>query len=167
MNSKLFLLGVFMLGVFLGVCLAMITLFTSESVAEDIETYRCWVMCKPEDYVNIRKSPSKRSELTGYAVSGYCLETDWVEKNGYLHVLGVTEYGEGWVSEGYVVFTEPRVIDRKMTVVGGGRVAVRKGVDGKRIGWVRPGQEILVYYMDSEWAITSRGFIRADYLGDD
>lgn len=165
--NKIFMLGLFALGVFLGMCLTIIALFTLDAVAEDMETYKCWVICKPEDYVNVRKSPSKRAAITGYAISGYEFETDWVERSGFLHILGVTEYGDGWISKNYVVFTEPVVIDRQMTVKGKGRVALRKGVDGRRIGWIRPGQTLTVYTMDCEWAVTSRGFIRAEYLGDD
>ena len=159
--------GMFALGALFGVMLTIIvTLLTSPAYAEDELTYECWVLCQPEDYVNIRATASRHGEVCGYATSGMRFETDWVEKNGFLHLVGVTEYGEGWVSEGYVVFTEPKAVDRQMTITGKGRVAARKTIEGQRRKWLKPGETVTVYMMDSEWAVTSAGLVQSRFLGE-
>jgi len=158
--------GMFALGAFFGVVIVMIVLMLTSPAYADGETYDCWVLCQPGDYVNIRRSASKRSEITGYATSGMKFETDWVEKNGFIHLVGVTEYGDGWIHKGYVVFYEPEEADREMVITGKGRVAARKTIDGDRRKWLKPGDRVTVYRISDEWAVTSAGFIRTDFLGE-
>lgn len=150
------------IGILIGVAISCAVVLTAQAEETD-----CWVLCQPDDYVNIRSAPRKSGIISGYAVSGMKLTTDLVEKNGYIHVLGVTEYGDGWISSGYVVFSEPRTVDREMVITGRGRVACRKTVDGKRRAWAKPGERLMVYMMTGDWAVTSKGFIMAEYLGDD
>jgi len=127
----------------------------------------CWVVCQPEDYINIRKSPSRRSEITGWSVSGMGFETDWVERNGFMHIVGVTEYGDGWISSAYLVYDEPVGINDEAKVIGNARVACRRSIDGKRRCWLKPGSTVTVYWWSTEWAVTDKGFIRSEYLDYD
>ena len=165
-DVNLFGWGMFALGAFFGVCVLLIVLMLTSPAYADGITYECWVMCQPGDYVNIRATASRHGEVTGWATSGMRFETDWEEKNGFLHLVGVTEYGDGWISEGYVVFVEPREMDRQMRITGKGRVAARKTIDGDRRKWLQPGDTVTVYRISDEWAVTSAGFIRSEYLGE-
>lgn len=159
--------GMFALGVFLGVVITiMVVLFTSPAYAEDELTYPCWVICQPDDYVNIRAGANRHAEVTGWAVSGMQFRTDWREKNGFIHLVGVTEYGDGWISEGYVVFTDPQVVNRDMVITGGGRVAARKTIECARRKWLKPGETVTVYRISDEWAVTSAGFVQSRFLGE-
>ena len=115
--------------------------------------------------VNIRLKASSRSEAVGYADPGDDFQTDGVVKNGFIHVYASIEPMEGWISLGYVVREKPVRVDRKMTVQASGRVAARKTVDGKRRRWLKPGEEIMVYYF-ADWCVTSAGFVRCDFLGE-
>lgn len=159
--------GMFALGTFLGIVITIIVLMlTNAAYAEDELTYPCWVICQPDDYVNIRAGANRHAEVTGWATSGMRFETDWREKNGFLHLVGVTEYGEGWISEGYVVFTDPQTVNREMVITGGGRVAARKAIEGARRKWLKPGETVTVYRISDEWAVTSAGFVQSRFLGE-
>lgn len=143
--------------------LALIHGCNALGLAED--DCECWVMCRPESEVLIRKKPDKRAEVTGYAVCGDRFRTDWTEKDGFIHVTDVgNEYGEGWISARYLFGMEPVRIDGPATVRSNGRVAVRKYPGGKRSGWVTDGTVITVYCIAEEWAVTSKGYIQTRYL---
>lgn len=130
----------------------------------------CWVLCRPQqdgrmaDYINIRRGPGKQHEATGYAESGMRFSTDMEERNGYIHLVGVTEYGDGWISSGYIVFEEPVKVNREMRIRSNGRVACRKTIDGKRRCWVKNGETVTVYAMTRSVAVTNKGFIESRYL---
>lgn len=159
------MIGVLAVGMFLGAALAC-TVYMSCAKAEDGWYYSCWVICQPGSEVLIREKPGKRAEVVGAAAGGSRMRTDWREKNGWLHLVDVNnETGEGWISERYIVFTEPEKVDGEMVITGKGRVACRKWIDGKRSGWIQPGQTVTVYWKSDEWAVTSRGFIKSEYLG--
>ena len=154
--------GMAAIGVFLGVAVfCVMVLLWSPACAEEAD---CWVMCSPGDYVNIRRSPDRHSEACGWAETGMRFRTDWVEKNGFVHLLGVTEYGEGWISAGYVVYEEPRILDTETAITGKGRVASRKHIGGDRKKWMKPGDTVTVYSAADGWAVTDRGWIRTEYL---
>ena len=65
-----------------------------------------FIICDPSSCVCVRRSPKKGADVTGRLDCGDAIETDNRERNGYIHVLGITEYGEGWVHSGYVVHGE-------------------------------------------------------------
>ena len=161
----LFYAGLFVLGLFAGVALSCAVLIGTAGAEGDIE-YDCWAMCQPGDYINVRQKPGKHTEITGWAVSGMRFRTDGEERNGYIHLIGVTEYGEGWISESYIVYSEPREVNREMTIREGGRVACRKTISGKRRGWAKSGETVTVYWIGGGWAVTDRGFIQSKYLED-
>ena len=123
-----------------------------------------WVMCQPDSYVNIRSKPSGRSRTEGYALCGYDLETDCKTRNGFLHVYGSFEAGEGWISEGYIVWDEPIKVDQKYSVCSKGRLAVRKNINGKRSRWCYTDDVLMVYWLSDEWAVTNKGFVKSEFL---
>jgi hypothetical protein len=125
-----------------------------------------WVLCQPGSYVNIRARASGRSENAGYAYCGDGFQTDGRKKGGFVHVFCSNEWGEGWIAAGYLTTERPVPVDRKMTVDASGRVKARKTIGGKRRCWVRPGDEVTVYWMSADWAVTNKGYIRSDCLGD-
>lgn len=147
------------------VMIALAFIFGAPCVSAETEIeVPCWVLCQPEDYINIRSGPGKRNEVTGYAESGMQFTTDLEERNGYIHLVGVTEYGDGWICSGYVVYSQPENVDREMTVRSNGRVACRKQIDGKRRCWVNAGETVIVYKMTRLMAVTNKGFIERKYL---
>ena len=136
--------------------------FRTVGLAE--EQMDCWVICQPTDYVNVRRRPGRRSEIVGRAEAGMRFQTDGKEKSGFIHVIGVGEYGEGWISSGYVSWSRPEDMDREMEISSRGRVACRKCIGGKRRCWALDGEKVRVYWMADGWAVTSRGFIQSQYL---
>ena len=125
-----------------------------------------FILCnpKPENHVAIRRSPRKGAEETGRLDCGDPIITDGKIKNGYLHILGMTEDGEGWVHTGYVVDDKP-VVDRCMaTVAARGRVMARRFIGGKRTEWLAVCSDVRVFAMSVEWAVTNRGYVRTEFL---
>ena len=151
-------------GIMLGIGICGIVL--SEATAEDTETYSCWVLCRPETGgVLVRDKPQKKSAEVALVDCGRCLETDQREKNGYVHVFGLAaEEDSGWISARYVLWSEPKQINKKMLVRADGRVACRKWIGGPVTDWAEEWDEVYVYWMNCEWAVTERGYIQSQYL---
>ena len=124
----------------------------------------CWVMCK--SYVVVRRTPSKSGQEVGYLECGDWFRTDGTSSNGYIRVSGVGEYGEGWVYSGYVVTEEPEAVFSTYTCVARKRVACRRwmGGDYESLPWLNNGSTVQVLYMADGWALTSRGYIRSEWL---
>lgn len=139
------------------VCAAL----TEESgpLTEDV-----WVMCQPDSFVWIRERPSGKSPEAGYAECGDTFETDGSKKNGFLRIYASVEAGEGWISLGYIVWEKPIKVFETRHIDSKGRVNARRTVNGKRRCWLRDGEEIKVYWM-AEWAVTNKGFVKAEYIG--
>jgi hypothetical protein len=156
--------------------LACVVLFTSvfmlwqnhlAASAED-SFVTCWVMCKPGSRVNVRRTPGG-TEI-GYLECGDWFETDAVEADGWIRCYGIGEYGEGYIYCGYVVTEEPEVVMENATCTAYGRVACRRWMGGPRTehgGWLAPLSDVTVFYMTSDWACTSRGYIQTKYLDID
>lgn len=130
-----------------------------------------YAICQPGDFVNVRATPKKNGEVVGRFDCGDKLRTDWETQNGYLHVFVSLEVDEAWIHLGYVSAWEPEwKAGEMMTVSAEGRVACRRWCDGPRIdgraGWVQPGTTVQVFYWTPEWAVTNRGYLRSEYLGD-
>lgn len=139
---------------------------------EGCEEY--FVICDPDSYVNVREFPTRKQEPR-YAL--YCGDKVYVDgkvRNGYWHIWGVSgESDEGWISPRYIDVWEPMDdVAGRYVVVGQGRVALREGIDGKRIDWVYPGEEVEVLAMSAKWAVVKKtlkkgcrkGFVKAEYL---
>lgn len=122
-----------------------------------------WVLCK--SYVNLREKPSTRSKIVGYLDVGDGAETDWEVKNGWLHIISPSmECGDSWVNLSYIVESKPERVNASFEVVGNGRVALRKTVNGKRRAWARHGDMLKVLWVSDEWSLTNRGYIKTEYL---
>lgn len=147
--------------------MALILLLTmvlpwSTGKAEDKLIY---ILCRPESYVNVRKTPLMNGEETGWLNCGDSVMTDGKEKNGFIHVYGITEYGHGWVYAGYVVDDLPVVEERCFAVVSGrGGVKARRNIGGRCVEKLDELTEIIIYARSEEWAVTNKGFIRTEFL---
>lgn len=124
-----------------------------------------YVLCRPGVEVNVRYSPRKGSEIIGNLECGDAVQTDGKEKNGFVHVTGLTfEYSEGWIYKGLLIAERPYVKEWQCQIVTGTRVAARHYIGGKRKGWIKPGQTVTVYAVGAEWSITSRGYVKTEFL---
>ena len=136
--------------------------------AESSDLHEMFVICRENDYIHIRRRPSKRSQSIGWLECGDSVMCDGKEKNGYLHIIGKTEYDEGWVYKGYLVNDPP--IDNGGSpyyICAYGRVACRKSIDGKRRCWANPMETVKVLFWSEEWCLTNKGFIQTKYLEPD
>lgn len=153
------------------VVLAVISFAFDVSMSEDADGTQVWVLCNPNSYVSIRSGPGRKYTAIGGATCGSDMMTDGIDKKGFLHVYDLAaEDEEGWISTRYIVYSEPEEVHYRMQIVADGRVALRKWVGGKIIGWLYSGDTVTVLCMCDEWAITTRGYVMSDYLvmaGDD
>ena len=136
------------------------TVASAERIQEEV-----WVLCMPDSEVNVRERPKKTGQIFGGAMCGACMWTDNVKKNGYLHVLDLAaESDTGWISARYVVYDEPVEVNAVMEIRSDGRVACRRWINGKINSWIMNGDRLTVYWMSPSWAVTSRGYIRSEFL---
>ena len=131
---------------------------------------KCWVMCKPGSQVNVRRTPDKKGQEVGFLEAGDWFLTDGTSSDGFIRVYGVGEYGEGWIFSGYVCTEEPKQVFEQYTCVAHKRVAIRKWMGGpqvERSPWLANGSNVDVFFMADEWACTSRGYIKSEWLEAD
>ena len=127
----------------------------------------CWVMCKPGNYVNVRRVPSKTGMEVGYLDAGDWFMTDAVSADGFLRCYDIGEYGEGWVYCGYVVTEEPEAAMDTYVCCAPKRVACRRWMNGPQVSgspWLTNLSTVYVYYIADGWACTNQGYIQAEYL---
>lgn len=136
--------------------------------AEDT-TITCWALCQPGDHVNLRVKPDKDSSECGWLECGDEFQTDGESRNGWIRVLDAGDC-ECWIYSGYVVTEQPETVGENYVCVARDRVACRRWVDGPQIrirghlSWLRNGSTVSVFYIAGEWAVTSRGYIKAEWL---
>ena len=136
--------------------------------AEEVTT-TCWALCQPGDHVNLRIDPKKDSASVGWLECGDSFQTDGESINGWLRVLDAGEC-ECWIYSGYVIEEQPEKIGENYVCVARDRVACRRWVDGPQIringhlSWLKNGSTVSVFYIAGDWAVTSRGYIRAEWL---
>lgn len=126
---------------------------------------KCWVMCKPGSYVTIREKPNKNSAERGYLDSGDDFKTDGESVNGWIRCYDAGECG--WVYCGYVVTEKPEPIGERYVCVANKQAACRKWMGGPQVngsGWIKNGQFCDVFLMADGWAVTSRGYIKSEWL---
>ena len=129
--------------------------------------WECWVVCEPDSFVCIRSQPSLHGRVVGWMYAGDRVIADdhkgeWIHSSDLL-----VEAGEGWICMDYLSEVQPVDAGGMACVVtGDGRVAVREGIGGTRIGWLKPGTEITVYMVAGEWAVTDKGFVNLAYVGE-
>lgn len=128
----------------------------------------CWIVCQPGDHVNVRETPSKKGRQTGFLECGDAVQTDAESRNGFIRVYGVGEGAEGWVYSGYVSTAEPVEVFENYVCVAKKRAACRRWLDGPQIegrtGWIYNGSTVSVFYIAGDWAVTSRGYIKSEWL---
>ena len=167
-NRTRFWLIVLLAAVILGGIVFKLACDANAEEAED-QLVTCWVMCQPGDYVNVRRTPGKRAAEVGRLESGDAFQTDGTSSDGWIRCYGIGEYGEGWIYCGYVVTEEPVTVFQRYVCVSNGRVACRRWMGGPqtRNPWIRNGSNVDVFLMADGWAVTSRGYIRSEYLEAD
>ena len=143
------------------ILLLTMVLLWSRVKAEDKLIY---ILCHPESYVNVRKTPLMNGEEIGWLDCGDSVMTDGKRKNGFIHVFGITEANQGWVYAGYVVDDLPVIESGCYGAVCGSKVRARRNIGGKRVGWLYEMTEVKVFARSEEWAVTDKGFVRTEYL---
>ena len=136
--------------------------------AEDT-TITCWALCQPGDHVNLRREPKKDSAEVGWLECGDSFQTDGESRNGWIRVLDAGDC-ECWIYSGYVIEEQPEKVGENYVCVARDRVACRRWVDGPQIringhlSWLKNGSTVSVFYIAGDWAVTSRGYIKAEWL---
>ena len=145
--------------------LGVMLFFMIETGMAETITEQVWVLCEPESYVTLRSGPGKSRASFGGAPCGAEFWTDGKTKNGYLHVMEIpAEETEGWIISRNIVYDRPHEVNGVMEIRAEGRVACRKWIEGKIIGWAHDGDQLTVYWMSASWAVTNRGYIRSEFL---
>ena len=144
----------------ISIILVLITLFSFAFAEEAM-----YVICMPNDRVNIRLGASRTSSSIGWLEMGDIVYYDGTTKNGYRHCVGLgVEAGEGWVHKGYLVDEPVEYVNQDATIVSKSRLAARKNVNGKRTRWLKPGGTVKIYCWTNEWALTNCGYVQTAYL---
>ena len=130
---------------------------------EELDSVYC--LCQPDSWVTIRFSPKKAYNECGGAYLGMEFKTDWKERNGFLHIYGFFEAGEGWVAKRYMSIWEPEIYQEGVkTTVAVSKVNCRQTIGGKRRGTLKKGAEVTVWAETPEWCVTNYGYIQTQYL---
>ncbi|MBP5727102.1 MAG: hypothetical protein J6Y48_08530 [Clostridia bacterium] len=125
----------------------------------------CYAMCKPGSRISVRMEPRKTAIETGFLECGDSFQTDGESVDGWIRCIGIGE--GGWVYSGYVVTEKPQKIGEKYECTANKQVACRKWMSGPQIEerpWMKRGQICEVFVMADGWAVTSRGYIKSEYL---
>ena len=157
-GTKLVLSGLILM--FIACAAAIVAGMADETLME------AWVICQPGSYVNVRTKPSSRSECMGRFESGDRVYLDGIVQNGFAHCVRLAlEDTEGWIHLGYLVADKPELKNGAWyRIRSNGRVAVRRSIDGDRTAWLKNGSELQVLWMSDEWSLTTRGFVKTEYL---
>lgn len=149
---------------------AAVVILGAIAIAAEAEgdTITCWILCKPGAQVNARRTPDKRGQIVGFLEVGDEFRTTGESRNGYIRAIGIGEAGEAWIYCGYVVTEKPEKAGENYVCVAKNRVACRRWVNGPQIdgraGWLKNGSNVQVFYRTEEWCVTSRGYIRTEWL---
>ena len=147
------------------ICIALVLAAISGCFTAVAEDKQVFIFCNPKTPVIIRKMPQKGSDETGRLEFGDWVTTDGRKKNGFVHVTGITEAGDGWIFAGYIIDNQPERLDNAWAnVAANGRVMSYRWINGRRNGWVQVGDDIRIYGISDEWAVTDKGYIRTKYL---
>ena len=150
--------------------IALILLAVAMTSAAEPETKTLYVICKPDSFVNVRAKPTKTASILGYRECGDAVETDGTRKGSYIHCINLSlEADDGWIHAGYLVEDPPSILEEETRYrnCSNGRVALRNYVDGKRRSWAKSGANLTVLVMSDDWSLTTRGFIKTEYLEAD
>ena len=161
--------AVIVLAVFLFAAAYLLTTYVRAGAEDVLST--AWVMCRPGEgnYIRVRETPSTKGKEIGRLDSGDWFKTDGENLNGWIRCYGIGE-SEGWIYCGFVVTEEPQKIMENYICTSNGRVACRRWIGGPQVDgakWIKNGSTVTVFYIAEDWACTSRGYIRAEYLEPD
>ena len=127
-----------------------------------------WAICRGNGSINVRESPSLQAPVGGWLEFGWDVDAvaSKVDRYGmtWYQIDGATERGTGWVCGDYLVASQPYRCDEYYVIDAGGRVAIRDRINGKRVGWAQPGQELHITIMSDDWMLSDAGWIRAEFL---
>ena len=141
---------------------------TSVCKAAEEQPISCWILCKPGSQVNIRRTPGKDGIIDGFLEACDTFKTDGTTRNGFVKALNVGENETGWVYAGFVVTDKPELSGERYVCVARNRAACRRWCDGPqitgRIGWLYNGSNVQVFFRSNEWCVTSRGYIKTEWL---
>lgn len=129
--------------------------------AETVYTKQ-WIICK--DYVIIRNWPSRKATEGGQLDPGDEIEIDGKTKDGFAHIVSPVD---GWVWAGNIVSSQPEKVECKAFVTAKKRLYCRRWVDGPTVDskpYLVNGSEVRVFWMNDEWAVTNRGYLRSEWL---
>ena len=141
---------------------AVITIANSISFADELQ--EAWVICQPDDYVNVRNRATRKSDSVGRLDCGDSFLTDGKTKNGFVRCYGIGEAGEGWIHSGYVVYDEPVKVNRIGYSVSNGKLFARRYIGGKTIHVLHTLDEVKVYWWTEAWCVTDNGFIKSKFI---
>ena len=127
-----------------------------------------WIFCKPGSFVNAREFPTKRSADIGRLEFGDKITVTGKTRNGFAECVGLhLEASPVWIFTGYIVYDEPEPDGRMYMASANGRTALRRWVDGPRRAWAKNGDTFRVFAVSAEWALTSKGFIKREFIEPD
>ena len=151
------------------IVLAAVLFFAAYTVADEINRAHAetvfadgWILCK--SYVVIRMWPSRNATDIGQLDPCDRIEIDGKTKDGYAHIVSPCD---GWVHAGYITFSQPQQVNATGIVTAKKRVAARRWCDGPQVAekpWLITGSEVKIYWMSDDWALTNRGYVKAEYL---
>ena len=121
-----------------------------------------WVFC--DGTLRVRSAPG--GEVAGYVFLGDEVTVDRL-KGDWAHLTGLSiEAGEGWAAVRYLAAGEVTLLaeDAVGIIQATGRVAVRQGMEGKRLFWVHPGDTVEVLAVTDDWVLIEGGMIRRSYV---
>ena len=149
----------------IGIAYIIITGLQSLGLADESEI-KAYVVCQPDDWVNARTGPSRKSPSLGELRTGDVIYVTGEKKNKYYKCDNEQfEQGECWVHSGYIVYDEPEWIGgRTGTVISKQMLMARKNINGEVRLQLKPGAEIQVFWKTDDWCVTSVGFVMTDYL---
>lgn len=153
----------------LALILVLVIAMASYAVATEINRAHAetvyakqWIICK--DYVLIRQWPSRRAPECGQLDPGDDIEIDGKTKDGFAHIVSPVD---GWVWAGNIVSSQPEKVECKAYVTANKRLYCRRWVDGPTVDskpYLINGSKVHVYWMNDEWAVTNRGYVRSEWL---
>jgi len=130
----------------------------------------CWALCKPGSHVDVHISPNKNSQVVGRLDPCDSFHTDGESRNGFIW-CDVGESCGGWIYCGYISTEEPEQAFERYVCVAKKQVACRRWIGGPQIsgrgGWLKNLSTVEVFYRTDTWCVTSRGYIRSEWLERD
>lgn len=170
-NNKARKLLIFLLILIAAAGIVYLAALNAGAAAAEDRLATVWIMCKPGTQVNIRRKPTTDSKSEAQLDAGEEILTDGTDEDGWIRVYGIGENGGGWVYSGFIATEKPVVIGEQYVCVAKKQAACRRWVGGPqfdgRAGWLRNGENVDVFLIADGWAITSRGYVRAEWLEAD